>query len=200
MEDVYNNDLQKKLSYNYACLKVINHEYEQISECYAVLRAVYTFMPEFGLVNLTSWIFTNISNKRLRWRNSENCEIKIGPRTGQEILRVYRLAVELGDNSRKVLSDFNICDENYKGSNSGNDNGITDYFFEIEVYGNLKDRDIKPKKFFGLIKVEFTKTDNSTSYSVGIWKINLLELGKLKFIGWISKMKPKKQQIKKLKN
>lgn len=168
------------IRYNYACLQVVNRGYEEITECYAILRKIYTFQAKFGLVDLTSF-FGDVANKRLHWKNNNsNCEIKISPFTGQEILRIYRLGVE---GHRKVISDFNICDENYKGANSGNNNGVTDYFFQLEIYGKIKNENIRPKKFFGLVKIEFLKRDNGTMYGLGVWKISNFDFFRLKLVG-----------------
>jgi len=198
---IHDEDLQHTIDYWYGSLTVVNREYERLTECHAMLRTVYVYTTESGFSDLTKDFFANIKHKKLRWRNSNDCEINIDPYTGQEILRVYRVGVDL-ENKTCLASDFNICDANYRGFISGgNDQGITEYFFEIEVYGKLGNRNIKPRKYFGLVKAEFVKLqDGNIAYGVGIWKIKPLEVGKLKFISWLLKTKRKKQQLRKNRN
>ncbi|MBE7436747.1 MAG: hypothetical protein HS100_22740 [Anaerolineales bacterium] len=167
IESVFDENLRKEIEFNYASLRIINREYEELTECYAVLRAIYVRDSEMGFVDLTSWFFERISNKRLRWKNNNNCEIKIGPRTGLETLRVYRLGIDFDDHSCAV-QDFNICDKKYKSMKNGN----TEFFVVIEIYGKLSNKDIKPKKFYGHIKIEFEKTNDGASYGLDIWKVD----------------------------
>jgi hypothetical protein len=164
-ESAFDENLRKEIEFNYASLRVVNREYEELTECYAILRSIYVRNAKMDFVDLTSWFFEHISNKRLRWKNSPECEIKIGPRTGLETLRVYRLGIDFDDHSCAV-KDFDICDRKYKGMKSGN----SEFFVVIEIYGKLRNRDIKPKRFFGHIKIDFEKTDNGASYGLDIWK------------------------------
>ncbi len=165
MENKYNDNLSKNITYSYASLRIVNREYEELTDCYAVLKAIHIFSAPFGFVEMTSFFSGGIGAKLLGWKGTNDCYTKIGPRTGEQILRVYRFGIDNKDNSR-AISDFNICDNSYKGMNAQN----TEYFFEIEIYGKLKNKDIKPRMFHGFIKVDYLQTDTGATYGVGIWK------------------------------
>lgn len=166
-EFVFNESLRKEIEFYYADLRIVNREYEELTECYAIIRSIFVPHAEKGFIDLTSWFFEHISHKRLRWKHTSDCEIKIGPRTGLETLRVYRLGVDFDDHSC-VVQDFNICDKKYKGMKNGN----SEFFVIIEIYGKLNNKDIKPKRFYGQIKIEFEKTNDGASFGLDIWKVD----------------------------
>ena len=168
-EEKYDENARKKITYNYADLKIVNREDEELTECYAEVKNIYSYQPHFGLVNLTAFFFHGPGPQKIGWKGTNNnCYETIGPRTGSKILRVFRLGVD--EDSNKIVSDFNICEPEYKSQNYGN----TELIAEIEIYVKSKSIGEKQRKVFCLIKWEYDKKDDNTSYGVGLWKINIL--------------------------
>ncbi len=157
-------------------IRVRNKEHAEISDCHAVIEMRCFQHQALDL------LYGN-GEKLLKWQDTQttSCNTTLSPFSGEKILLVYEFGFQVKDNhnpddvtvERKITNNhFCICGENRKLITHITDNKWR-YVLSISMNGKLNQKDIKPKRMFYYLDLNF----NLNQYTHP--KIELIETNSL---------------------
>ena len=140
------------ISIHFASLNIVNDEDSELSEAYAVLLNT---SPVIGMGGLG----TGHGERKLEWKNTDNCSVNVGAWGRKEILHVYLLSIGRNRSNKMgaLQSCFCLCgdDHSLRGPEGT-------YEFNMELNGKLNGDSIKPIPFHGSFDVSVNSQSDDT--------------------------------------